>query len=281
MAIDFTWRRRGKGRARVSSRTLFLGTALAGHFALVLSYAQDAPPVDLTGVWSTNSLDTLDNPAWDIVGQFSCRCAAETYDYLDSLLYDPANDHMSAHEILEALEAHTLEVIAERLTETGRSVGAAFDLADDPAIQCERFGAFRTILHSDPIEFEVLEDRIIIRGEDLTVDRTVYMDGRGHPDGPMTPGGHSIGWWEGRTLVVETVNVAANFADDALAIHNSDQARGVERYTVSEDGRNLDSEFTIHDPVMFRAPLTIKRPRVLTPDVELDRPPCEAISGQF
>ena len=268
-------------RVRRVRRTLgSLGTALAGFVLITFSHAQEAP-VDISGVWSTNSLDTLDNPAWDIVGQLSCRCAAETYDLLDTLLYDPANDHMSAHEIIEALEEHTLEVIEERLSDTGREVGATFDLADDPAIQCERFGAFRTVLHSDPIEFEVLDDRIIIRGEDLTVDRTVFMDGREPPEGPATSAGHSVGWWEGRTLVVETTNVAANFADDALAIHNSDQARGVERYTVSENGRNLDAEFTIHDPVMFRAPLTIRRPRVLTPDVELDRPPCLAISGQF
>ncbi|HEY5622672.1 MAG TPA: hypothetical protein VIV14_02850 [Gammaproteobacteria bacterium] len=247
-----------------------------------LSFAQGIRPADLVGVWSTNSVDTLTNPAWDIEGKFSCRCAAETYDYLQSILHDPANDHMSAGEIIEAIEAHTLEVIADRLTETGRAVGAAFDLADDPAIQCERFGAFRTVLHSDPIEFEVFDDRIVIRGEDLTVDRTVYTDGRGHPEnGQKTVAGHSIGWFEGRTFVVETVDVAANFADDQLAIHNSDRARSIERYTVSTDGNLLTVDLTIFDPVMLRAPLTIRRPRVRTPDVQLERPPCEAISGQF
>lgn len=272
---------RERWTARCVRRRAALGAALAGWFLVAPAQAQQTPPVDLTGVWSTNSLDTLDNPAWDIVGQFSCRCAAETYGYLDTLLYDPANDHLSADEILEALETHTFAVIADRLTETGRATGEAFDLADDPAIQCERFGAFRTVLHADPIEFEIHDDRIIIRGEDLTVDRTVYMDGRAHPGGPPTPAGHSIGWWEGRTLVVETVNVTPNLADDQLAFHNSDQARGVERYTVSEDGRNLNVEFTIDDPVMLRAPLTIRRPRIFTPGVTLDRPPCEAISGQF
>ena len=265
---------------RIRRRLTSLGVALAGFILVAFSHAQDAA-VDISGVWSTNSLDVLDNPAWDIVGQFSCRCAAETYDLLNTLLYDSANDHMSANEILEALEEHTSEVISDRLSETGRSVGEAFDLADDPAIQCERFPAFRTVLHADPIEFEILDDRIIIRGEDLTVDRTVYTDGRSHPEGPTTPAGHSVGWWEGRTLVVETVNVSPNLVDDQLAFHNSDQARGVERYTVSEDGSNLDAELTIHDPVMLRGPLTIRRPRILTPDVELDRPPCEAISGQF
>ena len=249
---------------------------------VTLSHAQDTRPVDLSGIWSTNSLDTLEHPAWDIEGQFSCRCATETYQHLQSLLYDPANDHLSAQEIIEALEAHTSQVIADRLTDTGRAVGLAFDLADDPAIRCERFGVFRTILHSDPIEFEAYDDRIIIRGEDLTVDRTVYMDGRSHPDGGQkSAAGHSIGWYEGRTLVVETVDVTSNLADDQLAIHNSNQARSIERYTVSSDGSRLDVSFTLYDPVMLREPLTIERPRVLTPDVELERPPCEAISGQF
>ncbi|MBH97776.1 MAG: hypothetical protein CMM56_04910 [Rhodospirillaceae bacterium] len=239
-------------------------------------------PIDLSGVWSTNSFDTLDNPAWDIVGQFSARLTSETYDYLQTLLYDPANDHLSAAEIIEALEDHTFAVIDDRLTEVGHSIGDAFDLADDPAIQCENFGVFRTVLHSDPIEFEVLSDRLIIRGEDLTINRTIYMDGRSHPqEGIKTSGGHSIGWYEGSTLVIETVDVTPNLADDTLAIHNSDQARGVERYTISEDGMSMDVEFTIHDPVMLIEPLTIRRPRVFTPDVELDRRPCEAISGQF
>ncbi len=199
-----------------------------------------------------------------------------------SLLYDPSNDYLSAQEIIAAPEAHTFQVIADRLTVTGRAVGSAFDLADDPAIQCERFGVFRTILHSDPIEFSVYDDRIIILGEDLTVDRTVYMDGRSHPeDGQKTAAGHSIGWYEGRTLVVETVDVASNLADDQLAIHNSDQARSLERYTVNSDGSGLEVKFTLYDPVMLLEPLTIERPRVLTPDVELDRSPCEVISGQF
>ena len=242
----------------------------------------EVQPPDLTGVWSTNSMDTLENPAWDIEGLFSCRCAAETYEYLQSLLFDPSNDQLSAKEILDALEVHTSETIADRLTDTGREVGSAFDLGDDPAIQCERFGVFRTVLHSDPIEFEVHDDRILLRGEDLTVDRIVYMDGRGHPVGaPKSAAGHSIGWYEGRTLVVETVDVEAGLADDQLAIHNSDQARSIERYTASLDGSRLDVAFTMYDPVMLREPLTIERPRVFTPDLQLEHAPCEAISGQF
>ena len=72
------------------------GTTLIGCFLLpiTLSNAQDTPPVNLSGVWSTNSLDTLENPAWNIEGHFSCRCTNETYEYLRSLQYDPSNDYL-------------------------------------------------------------------------------------------------------------------------------------------------------------------------------------------
>jgi len=256
--------------------------ALLLLFASTSGHVQDALPVDLTGVWSTNSLDTLDNPAWDLEGLLSCRCAIETYDYLRALLEDPTNDHLSAEDLIRLTEDHTLRVVHDRLSEFGLDYAVNFDLADDPAIQCERFGAFRTIVHSDPIVFEMHDDRIVIKGEDLTVDRTVYMDGRGHPeDASRTVAGHSIGWWDGETLVIETVNVVANLMDDQLAIHNSDQARGVERYWLGAHGNVLHMDFTMYDPVMLKSPLTIRRPRVLTPDVELDRAPCEVISGQF
>ena len=59
-----------------------------------------SPLADLSGVWSTNSFDTLDSPDWDIVGQFSSRLTVETYEYLETLLYNLVNDHLSASEIL-------------------------------------------------------------------------------------------------------------------------------------------------------------------------------------
>ena len=175
------------------------GAILIGCLLLftALAYGQDGQRPELSGVWSNNDVDTLAHPAWDIEGLFSCRCTAETYDLLRSLLYDPSNDSLSAQEIVAALGAHTSEIIENRLTDTGSAVSLAFDLGDDPAIQCERFGVFRTILHSDPIEFEIYDDRILILGEDLTIDRTVYIDGRGHPlDGRNSNAGHSIGWYE-------------------------------------------------------------------------------------
>ena len=243
-----------------------------------ISGAQESSP-DLSGVWST-TVTTFDDPAWSIEDLFACNCTSETYEYIRRLLEDPANDHLSAEELQRAVRAYNFQIISNLLTEVGREHDAAYDHADDPAIQCEPFGAFRSILHNDPIEFEYYADRIVIRTEDMASDRTLYVDGRGHPVAETTSLGHSIGWFEGSTLVVETVGVSANVAEDNLPIHNSDQATSVERYTISEDGRRLHMTFTLTDPVRFREPLTLERTRIFTPQIPLEDAPCESISGQ-
>ncbi len=81
--------------------------------------------------------------------------------------------------------------------------------------------------------------------------------------------------------MVETVNVAANVAEDGLNIHNGDNASSIERYTLSEDGTRLHMQFILTDPEMFREPLVLERTRIFTPDVDLLDAPCESISGEF
>ncbi len=241
--------------------------------------AQDAPPA-LTGMWST-TVTAVAHPDWTIEDLFACNCTPETYEYLDELLL-PENDHLSAAEIQDALSAHNKASIQDLFTEAAREYLAVYDLADDPSIQCEYFGVFRTVLHNDPVLIEQNEERIVIRTEDMASDRIIYMDGRGHPeDGPLSSLGHSIGWYEDSTLVVDTVNVAANVAEDGLNIHNADDASSIERYTLGEDGRRLHMQFTLIDPAMFREPLVLERTRLFTPEVDLLDASCEAISGQF
>lgn len=271
----------GMRRGRANLRRYGLATATAiGCVVLTFRIAgAQEPSPDLSGVWST-TVTTFDDPAWSVEDLFACNCTSETYEYIRQLLEDSANDHLSAEELQRAVRAYNFQIIANLLTEAGREHDAAYDHADDPAIQCEPFGAFRSILHNDPIEFEHYADRIVIRTEDMASDRTIYVDGRGHPVAEPTSLGHSIGWFEGSTLVVETVGVSANVAEDNLPIHNSDQATSVERYTISEDGRRLHMTFTLTDPVRFREPLTLERTRIFTPQVPLEDAPCESISGQ-
>ncbi len=258
--------------------TLAVLAFIASGFAPEHASAEDTPR--LAGVWSTTTT-ALENPAWTIDELFACPCTSETYARIAELLHDPSNEHLSATEILRESRALNRQSVAAHFTDYGREYAANFDLADDPSIQCEPFGAFRSLLHADPILIEQYPDRVVIRGEDMASDRTIYIDGREHPAAaPHTLTGHSIGRYEGNALIVETVGVTANVAEDQLNIHNSEEARSVERYTLSDDGTRLSLSFTLEDPVMFRTPLTLEVTRLRTPEVDLQDLPCAAISGQ-
>jgi len=90
--------------------------------------------------------------------------------------------------------------------------------------------------------------------------RFIYMDGRPHPSGIdvlKSWEGHSIGHWEGNTLVVDTVDIHRGNYDQSNAKH-SDQIRVIERMRLI-DADTMENEITTIDPVMFTEPWVVKR----------------------
>jgi hypothetical protein len=86
--------------------------------------------------------------------------------------------------------------------------------------------------------------------------RTIFLDGRKHPE-KLTPSyyGHSIGWWEGDTFVVDTVGFSEGFWIDRGQLPHTSQLHLIEKYTRTA----LDSmkyELTIDDPGAYTAPFT-------------------------
>ena len=86
--------------------------------------------------------------------------------------------------------------------------------------------------------------------------RTIFMDGRTHPKN-LTPSfyGHSIGWWEGDTLVVDTIGFNEGFWIDRGQLPHTDQLHLIEKYTRTA----LDTmkyELTVDDPGAYTAPFT-------------------------
>jgi hypothetical protein len=86
--------------------------------------------------------------------------------------------------------------------------------------------------------------------------RQIFMDGRRHPEDP-SPGwyGHSIGRWEGRTLVVDTIGLHDRFWLDSAGTPHTEQLHMVERWTRS-DYNTLRRDVTIDDPGAFTKPFT-------------------------
>ena len=80
------------------------------------------------------------------------------------------------------------------------------------------------------------------------------MDGRSHPS-HLLPSyyGHSIGWWEGDTLVIDTVGFNEGFWLDRMGAPHTERLHTVERLTRT-DAASLQYEMTIDDPAVYTAP---------------------------
>jgi hypothetical protein len=99
--------------------------------------------------------------------------------------------------------------------------------------------------------------------------RQIFMDGREHPeDLDPTWYGHSIGHWEGDTLVVDTVGFNDRFWFDFRGHPHTEQLRTIERYTRTSLG-TLENTTTIIDPGAYAKPFTIKFTATLRPGWDL------------
>lgn len=106
-----------------------------------------------------------------------------------------------------------------------------------------------------PIEFLYTPGKIVMVIEAYMQFRHIYTDGRKHPEDPDPAYmGHSIGHWEGDTLVVDSTG----FNDTTLltaGVPHSGQLRIVERIR-RVDAQWLEIQTTLIDPVVLAEPYT-------------------------
>ncbi|HUK37247.1 MAG TPA: hypothetical protein VLV86_25200 [Vicinamibacterales bacterium] len=99
--------------------------------------------------------------------------------------------------------------------------------------------------------------------------RQIYTDGRSLPREPEPSWtGHSVGVWQGDTLVVETVGIHPRAALDAFGHPRSEGMRIIERYRRRDFG-HMDLEITFDDPKYYTRPFTIKTTLTLQPDTDV------------
>jgi hypothetical protein len=104
---------------------------------------------------------------------------------------------------------------------------------------------------------EVNPDTVVFNVDWMTTRRVVYLDGRAHPEnGERTLNGHSIGHWEGDTLVVDTTLFADHREGLAFGIPSGAGKHVVERFSLAADRRHLDYEATLEDPENLAAPVS-------------------------
>lgn len=143
------------------------------------------------------------------------------------------------------------------ITAEGQAMVDNYIQDEDPSVGCV-FSLGRIIPAPFPMEILLNVDRATILYENDHEVRRIYMDGRDHPD-DLFPAlmGHSIGWWEGNTLVVETVGLEGSYFLNGGDLPYSDSTRLTERYTSLDDGRQIHFEIVVNDPIFYHVPWTV------------------------
>jgi hypothetical protein len=99
-------------------------------------------------------------------------------------------------------------------------------------------------------------DRVVMKVDWMESERIVYLDGRSHPPAAQTfLHGHSVGRFDGGTLVVETTNFTDHPNGLSMSLPSSTRKRLTERFRVAPDGKSLIYSGVIEDPVYLLRPV--------------------------
>jgi hypothetical protein len=146
-------------------------------------------------------------------------------------------------------------------TEFGAERWRTIDTSKDPTGICLPVGPSRGFTAPFPFLLVQQGDMIGILFEYQSIWRAIYMDGRSHPDDiddyPYFMG-HSIGRWEGETLVVDTTGIDERSWLDTAGHEHSAKLRLTERF-VKTGPDTMTWTATYDDPIYFTRPWSITR----------------------
>lgn len=160
---------------------------------------------------------------------------------------------------------------ARKLRESGGGV------LSENGRKCLPVGMPTMVTNEFALEILETDGRVTMLSENSSLPRSIYLNEKAHPKDlqPMW-NGHSIGRWEGNTLVVDTVSLN----DRAVRVPNggltSSSLHLTERYHLENQGKTLVGEMTFEDPKVLTKPWTVKHTyERMAEDAELWEYACE------
>jgi hypothetical protein len=109
--------------------------------------------------------------------------------------------------------------------------------------------------------------------------RTVYMNTEHPADVLPSRHGHSVGRWEGDTLVIDTVAYEPNAMGIGSNVPSSPGKHTVERLTLTPERTRIRYEIMVEDPVYLSEPATLAQQWDHRPDLEFS-PPSESCDDE-
>jgi hypothetical protein len=142
------------------------------------------------------------------------------------------------------------------VTERGTAAMANVDPRATTQKDCIPVGAPALMFYPVANTVTVDRDRVVMKVDWMESERIVYLDGRSHPPAAQAfLHGHSVGRFEGGTLVVETTNFTDHPNGLSMTLPSSTRKRLIERFRVGADGKSLVYSGVIEDPVYLSRPV--------------------------
>jgi uncharacterized protein DUF6152 len=142
------------------------------------------------------------------------------------------------------------------INEKGRAAMSKVDPKANTQKDCIPIGSPALMFYPVANTITVRKDRVVIDTDWLDSIRTIYLDGRKHPPATETTLlGHSVGRWEGDTLVVETTNFKEHAMGFTTSLPSSTQKKLIERFKLDPDGKTLSYSGSFEDPVYLTKPV--------------------------
>ncbi|HTR36008.1 MAG TPA: DUF6152 family protein [Bryobacteraceae bacterium] len=142
------------------------------------------------------------------------------------------------------------------LTPAGEKAAKEFKREDNPRFHCQTTSILFDWTFDGPVDrITQNKDTITLEYGQFGLKRTIHMNMKEHPRNlKLTRTGHSIGHWEGDTLVVDTVGFSPGFLNPP--VRNSDRLHTVERFTLDQKKMALMRSYTAEDPVYLKGKYT-------------------------
>ena len=137
-------------------------------------------------------------------------------------------------------------------TPAGNKAAEGYEMAfDDPVLGCHIVNIFFGWNHDRHVnEIRQTDTTVTLQYGFMDFVRTIHLDQDEHPETVVpSTGGHSIGHWEGDTLVVDTIGFEGGVLEHRNGIKHSDQMHSIERFYFDKENNYLVREYTVTDPL--------------------------------
>jgi hypothetical protein len=171
-------------------------------------------------------------------------------DTVGSLELDGVWVTLLAVKVEEQLDPEKLS-----LTAKGKAAFKHFDEKKmHPGANCVPYSAPVFMLTPDLKRITKGDGVILIDGEFDGAQRTIHMDVATHDGAPVSVQGHSVGRWEGKSLVIDTTRFTDNAMGNGYGLPSGARKHLVERLTPDGKGA-LTYHFEFSDPEFLAAPV--------------------------